>query len=196
MSDVWADPVVRFQRRFYIPLVIIFWGLVPTYFAHKVLGIPKWTCFFGAVIFRYVYSLHCSWLVNSAAHLYGHKPYNTGIEPRENRYVTYAAMGEGYHNYHHTFPYDYSASEMSWKFNFNPSTAFIDFCAFVGLAYDLKKPDHSLIKNRIERTSNEVVYNKEIDRIDSVLDLLIGFLCCTALIWISLFIRWTINGHI
>ncbi len=30
LSDLWADPVVRFQRRFYIPLIILCWGLIPT----------------------------------------------------------------------------------------------------------------------------------------------------------------------
>jgi len=53
-----------------------------------------------------------------------------------------------------------------------------------------------LISNRIERTGNQVVYNKQIHQIDSVFDLLIGFVCCTSLIWISLFIRFLINGHI
>ena len=51
--------------------------------------------------------LHATWLVNSAAHMFGMKPYDTGIGPVENRAVSLLALGEGFHNYHHTFPFDY-----------------------------------------------------------------------------------------
>ena len=32
-------------------------------------------------------------------------------------------MGEGFHNYHHTFPYDYSTSE--WGFRLNVTTRLV-----------------------------------------------------------------------
>ncbi|CAG2172716.1 unnamed protein product [Oppiella nova] len=76
------------------------------------------------------------------------------IRPNENRCVAYLALGEGYHNYHHTFPYDYSASEYGWKDAFNPATAFIDLCAKYGLAYDLRKPSEDMIDSRMKRTGN------------------------------------------
>ncbi len=43
-------------------------------------------------------------LVNSAAHIFGNRPYDNQIEPRESLLAVYLSMGEGYHNYHHTFP--------------------------------------------------------------------------------------------
>ena len=43
-------------------------------------------------------------------------------------------MGEGFHNYHHTFPYDYGTSE--WGFRINATTLFLDAMAAVGLVYD------------------------------------------------------------
>jgi hypothetical protein len=46
------------------------------------------------------------------------------------------ALGEGWHNYHHTFPYDYKTSEIPYFFNM--TTVWIDACATFGLAYDLK----------------------------------------------------------
>lgn len=57
-------------------------------------------------------------------------------------------MGEGYHNYHHTFPWDYRSAELGTnKINF--STIFIDICAKLGLAYDLRYPSLKLIKSTI-----------------------------------------------
>lgn len=54
-------------------------------------------------------------------------------------------MGEGWHNYHHVFPWDYKAAELGdYKFNF--TTAFIDFFSKIGWAYDLKTPSPNLVK--------------------------------------------------
>lgn len=41
--------------------------------------------------------------VNSAAHKWGNKPYDQQIEARE-CIVRHLLQGEGFHNYHHTFP--------------------------------------------------------------------------------------------
>ena len=82
------------------------------------------------IVVRYVLVLHATWLVNSAAHMFGMKPYDTKIGPVENMAVSVLAMGEGFHNYHHTFPYDYSTSE--WGRQFNITTAFIDLMAGIG----------------------------------------------------------------
>ncbi len=59
---------------------------------------------------RYCLVLHFTWLVNSAAHLYGDHPYDPTIWPAENPLVSVAAIGEGWHNWHHRYPYDYAAS--------------------------------------------------------------------------------------
>lgn len=95
LSDIWADPIVRFQRRFYIPLVIVCWGIIPTLIPYYCFNETLWHSFLGCVCFRYVYVLHCTWLVNSAAHLWGHRPYDKNIQPKENDSVVYLTFGEG-----------------------------------------------------------------------------------------------------
>lgn len=60
--------------------------------------------------------------------------------------------GEGFHNYHHTFPYDYSTSEFGWRFNL--TTAFIDLMCFLGLASDRKKVSKEVILARKMRTGD------------------------------------------
>ena len=37
---------------------------------------------------------HVTWLVNSAAHLFGDKPYDKTINPSENWFVAFLAMGK------------------------------------------------------------------------------------------------------
>lgn len=52
-------------------------------------------------------------------------------------------LGEGFHNYHHVFPWDYRSAEIK---NINYTTYFIDMFAKLGLVYDLKYPSTELIK--------------------------------------------------
>lgn len=176
LSDLWADPVVRIQQRFYIPLTIIISGIIPVYLPVKLWGADlEFALFFN--ILRYVISLHSTWLVNSAAHMFGHRPYDKTIEPRENRSVVYLAIGEGYHNYHHTFPWDYSTSEFGWKDNFNPTTMLIDFFASIGWAYDLKTPSQEILENRKLRTGDDK--KQKLDKIGFIKDTFFGILILT-----------------
>lgn len=93
--------------------------------------------------------------------------------PAENYFTVYGALGEGnlnwdyilffllthnyyinvgFHNYHHTFPWDYAASELGWRFNV--STMFINAMHAIGLAYDLKQVSPEMIMKRKQRTGD------------------------------------------
>ncbi len=62
--------------------------------------------------------------------------------------------GEGYHNYHHTFPWDYRASEFASFINL--SSLFIEFFARIGWVTDLKVVSTDMIKKRMQRTGEKV----------------------------------------
>lgn len=91
-----------------------------------------------------------TWLVNSAAHMFGNRPYDATIEPRENMGVVLGTLGEGYHNYHHTFPWDYRAAELGSGWNL--AKTYIDVAAALGLVYNRKIVDEVHIKKRMQRT--------------------------------------------
>lgn len=193
MSDVWADPIVRFQRRFYIPLVLLIWGIIPVvipvYLWNEVLSIAITGNFF-----RYIMSLHHAWLVNSAAHISGFRFYERSIQPVENHLVTYLTLGEGYHNYHHTFPWDYSASEHGWRFNFNPATMFIDFYAMLGLVYDRRIVSRKVVEQRVLRTGDTALMPTYLDKkrkpFSAFMDSLTGFAVSAWMVWLTLFLTY------
>ena len=106
--------------------------------------------FILCVVVRYVLSLHATWLVNSAAHLWGTRPYDKSMNPAENMFVSIGAIGEGFHNYHHAFPHDYSTSEHGPFFNM--TTCFIDVWAALGLVSDRRKMTSKMVEARRERT--------------------------------------------
>lgn len=151
-SDILEDPVVSFQVRHYLPLAGIFCFLVPTLVPVYLFG-ETWKCsFFIAAMLRVIVILHMTWFVNSAAHMWGNRPYDKEIYPRQNFLVTIGAIGEGFHNFHHTFPNDYRSSELGMKFNI--STMFIDLMAAIGWAYDLKTVPDDIIDQRKLRTGD------------------------------------------
>ncbi|KAG7462426.1 hypothetical protein MATL_G00184760 [Megalops atlanticus] len=152
LNDLKADKVVMFQRKYYRLSVLVMCFLVPMLVPWYLWGESLWVGYFVPGLLRYTIVLNATWLVNSAAHMWGNRPYDQSINPRENKFVTFSAIGEGFHNYHHTFPYDYSTSEFGCKLNL--TTCFIDLMCFLGLAWDRKKASRELILARAQRTGD------------------------------------------
>ncbi|KAL7728088.1 hypothetical protein ACLKA6_002235 [Drosophila palustris] len=147
MSDLEADAVVMFQRKYYIPLFalcsIILPVLVPWYFWQEDLWMSFWINF----NMRFTWTLNVAFFVNSVAHMWGNKPYDKKISSVEVPLVSLLAMGEGWHNYHHVFPWDYKTGEFG-NYTLNITTGFIDFCARLGLASGRKSVSPDMVKRR------------------------------------------------
>ncbi|KAK9743777.1 Fatty acid desaturase [Popillia japonica] len=152
VSDLYNDPLLNFQHKHYVPLMLFTAFFLPTTIPMifwKETFINAWVL----NLFRYCIGLNTTWLVNSAAHMFGGKPYDKFINPSENFSVAALALGEGWHNYHHTFPWDYKTSELG-KYTTNISTAFIDFFSKIGWAYDLKTVSEDMVRKRALRTGD------------------------------------------
>jgi stearoyl-CoA desaturase (delta-9 desaturase) len=165
MSDLADDPMLKFQKRYYALL-----GFLANFGVPILLGL--WcgesfaVCWYGN-IYRYVVVLHLVWCVNSVAHIYGAKPYDRDISPTDSRLVGFLAMGEGWHNYHHVFPWDYKTAELPY-YRWNISTAVIDFFAWIGWATELKTVPDDIIKKRVLRTGDgSHPYSIELERLNN-----------------------------
>jgi stearoyl-CoA desaturase (delta-9 desaturase) len=75
------------------------------------------------------------------------------MKPAQNKFVSVAALGEGWHNYHHVFPWDYKSDELS-GYTTNLTTLVIDLFCWLGLAYDPRKVPEDVVFNRIVRTGD------------------------------------------
>ena len=91
-DDLLSDWTVVFQKNldpwFALFMCFIFPGLVCMLW-----GDSFWNGYWVAGALRYVFVLHMTWLVNSAAHLYGDHPYDVNLWPAENPLV---ALGRIY----------------------------------------------------------------------------------------------------
>ena len=153
-SDMLEDPVVMFQKKtdpwfaFYCCFVL------PGQIAARCWGEDFWNGFLVAGALRYVVVLHATFLVNSAAHLYGDHPYDVHSYPSENPFVSFCSIGEGWHNWHHKYPFDYAASEFGITSQYNPSKLFIDGMAMLGMVTDRKRGTAAWAMGRARRDRN------------------------------------------
>ncbi|KAI5631260.1 fatty acid desaturase domain-containing protein [Phthorimaea operculella] len=157
MSDLQADWMVMFQKKYFLYLYFILGILIPIWIPVHFFGETWVNSFLVCYAFRYVYQLNITWLVNSAAHIWGTRPYDKNLQPVETFFVSIFTLGEGWHNYHHAFPWDYKAAELSDRFNL--SSHFIKLYELIGLAYDLKTASPELVSKRIMRTGDGTHYD-------------------------------------
>lgn len=130
LDDLKSDSVVMFQKRTYPVLSHVCCFGLPTLYGMW-WGYSAWNAYLYFGVLRWIALLHATWCVNSVAHMWGLRPYKD-IPPSENVFTALVAMGEGWHNFHHTYPYDYRASEVR---RWNPTTWCIDALASVGLVW-------------------------------------------------------------
>ena len=164
-SDLMADPVVYYNKKFYIPLYMLLRVYLPTLVPMIWYDQEFRLCVVGTFT-QYMFNLHSVWFVNSAAHIFGERPYNNKIQPRENFFVALFGLNEGFHNYHHQFPWDYAIAEFGLKY-WDPAKWLIDLCAKVGLAYDLKKASPKLVEDTKKKYAPEEL-EKEKERVKAI----------------------------
>ncbi|XP_041980528.1 acyl-CoA Delta(11) desaturase-like [Aricia agestis] len=145
MSDIKEDPILRFYNKYFTYFKLLFCYILPLTISVCCWG-EDWRCAIAWQWFlRFLSMFHSELTVNSLAHAYGNRPYNKDIIPAENRFVATCTLGEGWHNYHHVFPFDYKAAEHFDTFNFG--TKFIDMFHKIGWAYDLRKATPEMISS-------------------------------------------------
>ena len=135
VPDLWKDPILRWQHRHAIAI-----GTVVNLGSTILLGLitgHMLGMFVFAFLLRIVLTQHFTFLINSAAHMWGSQPYSTAHSARDNWFLSFLSFGEGYHNYHHSFQADYRNGPR--LYNWDPSKWLIWLLARVGLASNLRR---------------------------------------------------------
>ncbi len=81
------------------------WHILPTFVLAAVLyAMGGWAFIVWGIFLRSVLVYHSTWLVNSAAHVWGYQSYKWSNDAsRNNWWVALLTFGEGWHNNHHAF---------------------------------------------------------------------------------------------
>lgn len=135
IPDLTADPFLSAQHRFYV-LWIVLTNVGLSLLIGYLIG-DIWGTLILAGLLRLVLNHHATFFINSLAHIWGSQPYTDENTAKDNAILSLVTWGEGYHNYHHIFQYDYRNGVKWWQFD--PTKWLIFGLYKLGLTSDLKR---------------------------------------------------------
>lgn len=130
ISDLKKKKKLVFQENYYIYIWILLSFIIPTLICS--IWSDAYNGFLSSFI-RIVLVLNFTWFVNSLGHYEGTRTYDINLKACDNLLVSILTQGEGWHNYHHSYPKDYRASPPD---KYNPTTFFIDITRKFGLSHN------------------------------------------------------------
>ena len=95
---------------------------------------------------------HATFAVNSIAHLFGRRRYDTSDTSRNSLLVALITNGEGWHNNHHCYPTSARQGFFWWEIDL--SYYLLYGLSTVGLVHDVRTPPQRILLGQI-RTANE-----------------------------------------
>lgn len=148
MSDLNEDLAVVWQHKHYLQVVLLMGLMVPT----LVTGL-LWDDWFGGHIYAWVLRIfflqQAAFCVNSFAHIVGDQSFADRYSPRDQVITALITFGEGSHNFHHEFSFEY-CNTIEWH-QYDPW--FIWYWKQLSLAYDLKQSR----SNKIEKGRHQLL---------------------------------------
>ena len=160
VKDLQESKIIMWQHRNIFLIGALSGLILPAIIGLAVGGISGAVgCFVWAGLARVVFVHHGTFLINSAAHIWGTQPYSEENSSRDSFWLAFLTFGEGYHNFHHTFQADYRNGH-KW-YHMDPSKWWIQSFKYLGLNTDLKStPKHS-----IEIAKVNMRFKKRADRL-------------------------------
>lgn len=149
--DLQQDRLVMFQHRYYLAIALGMNLLLPAALGALHGDILGGLLIAGALRIALVHQI--TFLINSLAHYWGRRPYTRGNTARDNPVVALFTFGEGYHNYHHLFQWDYRNGIRWW--HFDPTKWLIAASEKLGLARNLKRVPEFKIQRALLETQME-----------------------------------------
>ena len=129
------DRLVVWQHNNYL-LVVLSGFVLPMLIGFLHRGwVGALSAFLLAGVCRTFLVLNSTFCINSICHMWGDQPNGDQNSSRDSWWISLITFGEGYHNYHHTYPRDYRNGP-KW-YNFDPSKWLIFSLYAVGLAKEL-----------------------------------------------------------
>ncbi len=155
--DLEKNKWVMNQHNYYA-----YWSIGVGYVLPALVGYLLGNLFLGLVIaggLRIFLTQQSTFLVNSLSHTLGKTPYSTEKTAKDSLIVTILTHGEGYHNFHHKFQFDYR-NGIRW-YHWDPTKWSIQLAAFMGLANKLKTVQFSEILKARLQTETEKFYQSK-----------------------------------
>jgi len=145
VNDLKKNPVVMFQYKYYwliaIGLSFVFPLIIGSFYGRPLGGL-LWGGFLRVTLVH-----HFTFFINSLCHFVGKRPFELNTSARDSWWVAYLTFGEGFHNFHHKFQWDYR-NGIRW-YDFDPGKWTIKFLSFFKLTSGIRKVDeHKILRAR------------------------------------------------
>lgn len=149
VRDLQKDKLVWFQHQHYVPVAIFAGFVIPAAIGFLVGGpMAALGGFLIAGVARIVVVHHMTFCINSLCHWIGNRPYSSHCSARDSLLMAFFTFGEGYHNYHHEFQFDYRNGVKPWQFD--PTKWTIWILNKLGLVKNLRTvPEEKILKAQI-----------------------------------------------
>jgi stearoyl-CoA desaturase (delta-9 desaturase) len=149
VRDLQKDRLAVWQHKHYVPLALAMGFGLPTLTGY-LWGGP--TAALGGFLIagaaRIVFVHHMTFCINSLCHWIGKQPYSSKCTARDSLIMAFFTFGEGYHNFHHEFQYDYRNGVKPWQFD--PTKWTIWLLNKTGLVGKLRRvPEEVILKAQI-----------------------------------------------
>ncbi|CAM5188995.1 fatty acid desaturase [Alishewanella longhuensis] len=147
VRDLQKNPILAFQHKHYLLLALLTNIGIPLLLGFLIGSI--WGMLLSVGVLRLVLSHHFTFFINSLAHIWGRQPYTDQNSARDNGILAFLTYGEGYHNYHHIFEYDYRNGIRWWQFD--PTKWLIKTCSWLKLTQNLRTVPEDRIAQAIAK---------------------------------------------
>ena len=153
ISDLNKKSAVKFQNKYYWSVALFLSFGLPLLIGllyNRPIGGLLWGGFLRIALVH-----HFTFFINSLCHYLGKKDYEFDTTARDSWITAIFTFGEGYHNYHHKFQWDYR-NGINW-YNFDPSKWIIKFLSIFKITYSLKKVSkQNILKARINTLNRKI----------------------------------------
>lgn len=149
VKDLRRNALLMFQHAQYYPLAFLTGLVLPTCIA------ALWGDTLGGLLVagfsRLMMQYHSTWSINSIAHTFGFRKYGDSGTARLSPYLAVSTVGENNHERHHLAHEDYRLGT-KW-YHLDIGKWFIELCALLRLAHDLRTVSEDAVLVRARRTT-------------------------------------------
>ncbi|MBA4695164.1 MAG: fatty acid desaturase [Candidatus Poseidoniales archaeon] len=167
VKDLQESKIIMWQHRNIFLIGAASGFILPAAIGYLVGGIATAIgCFVWGGLARIVFVHHGTFLINSAAHIWGKQPYSEENSSKDSFWLAFLTFGEGYHNFHHTFQADYRNGH-KW-YHVDPSKWWIGSFRLLGLKSNLKStPKHSIEVAKLDMKFKKTAEKLEAKKLDT-----------------------------
>ena len=153
VDDLKDKSAVQFQSKYYW-FIALFLSFILPFLIGCLYNRPFGGLLFGGIL-RVTLVHHFTFFINSFCHFIGKRNYDINTTARDSWVMALFTFGEGYHNFHHKFQWDYR-NGIKW-YNFDPSKWIIKSLSYLKITYGLRQAsDSSILKAKFDTINNKI----------------------------------------